>query len=158
MFWLDKPETHDQGISSTVMIISIACSHPPPITAMNHRLFSTLSGVLWLLMLAITAPAQSTYEPYYFGTFAGLAPGSADGTGSNARFYNPAAVAVDSNRNVYVADQYNHTIRKITPAGVVSTLAGLAGSSGSDDGTGSAARFFQPDGEATDLSGRVYVA
>jgi hypothetical protein len=84
--------------------------------------------------------------------------GSADGTGSAARFGNPAAVATDSSENVYVADYYDHTIRKITPAGAVTTLAGLAGSSGSADGTGSAARFNHPWGVATDSGGNVYVA
>ena len=76
-------------------------------------------------------------------TLAGLAgsSGSADGTGSAARFYHPSGVAVDSAGNVYVADCGNHTIRKVTPAGVVTTLAGLAGNHGSADGTGSAARF-----------------
>ena len=75
-------------------------------------------------------------------------------------------MAVDSAGNVYVADlgafpffsTGNHTIRKITPAGVVSTLAGLAGSFGSADGTGSAALFDQPAGVAVDSHGNVYVA
>jgi uncharacterized repeat protein (TIGR01451 family) len=93
-------------------------------------------------------------------TLAGLAGsiGSADGTGSAARFNFPSAVAVDSSGNVYVADENNNTIRKITPAGVVTTLAGLAGSYGSADGTGSAARFYYPAGIAVDSSGNVYVA
>src|SRR5207245_1130651 len=93
-------------------------------------------------------------------TLAGVAgsSGSADGTGSAARFYNPRGVAVDSAGNVYVADTQNYTIRKITPAAVVSTLAGLAGSSGSVDGTGSAARFYNPIGVAVDSAGNVYVA
>ena len=93
-------------------------------------------------------------------TLAGLAgtPGSADGTGSAARFNNPYGVAVDTNGNVYVGDTYNHTIRKVTPAGEVTTLAGLAGTSGSADGTGSAARFYQPEGAAVDGKGNVYVA
>ena len=93
-------------------------------------------------------------------TLAGLAGscGSADGTGSAARFYCPAGVAVDSAGNVYVADMHNNTIRKVTPAGVVTTLAGLAGSPGSADGTGSAARFNDPYGVAVDSAGNVYVA
>jgi streptogramin lyase len=93
-------------------------------------------------------------------TLAGLAGsyGSADGTGSAARFYNPVGVAVDSTGNVYVADGYNRTIRKVTPGRVVTTLAGVAGSYGSADGTGSAARFYQPCGVAVDSAGNVYVA
>jgi sugar lactone lactonase YvrE len=84
--------------------------------------------------------------------------GSTDGTGSAARFNDPSDVAADSTGNVYVADTNNHTIRKITSAGVVTTLAGLAGSSGSTDGTGSAARFNLPAGLTVDGSGNIYVA
>ncbi|MGI9089059.1 MAG: hypothetical protein ACR2HH_15165 [Chthoniobacterales bacterium] len=94
-------------------------------------------------------------------TLAGLADGgygSADGTGSAARFKRTNGVAVDSGGNVYVADRSNHTIRKVTPAGVVTTLAGVAGSFGSVDGTGSAARFYLPTGVAVDSGGNVYVA
>jgi hypothetical protein len=103
--------------------------------------------------------AQSVYEPYTFTTLAGGGGrGSADGTGSAARFSQPSGVVTDASGNVYVADTRNCTIRKITPAGVVSTLAGLAGAYGSADGTGSAARFSQPTGVATDATGNVYVA
>jgi sugar lactone lactonase YvrE len=93
-------------------------------------------------------------------TLAGLAgqPGSIDGTGTTARFNCPAGVAVDTNGNVYVAEYGNHTIRKVTPAGEVTTLAGWAGYPGSTDGTGSAARFNNPYGLAVDLAGNVYVA
>jgi uncharacterized repeat protein (TIGR01451 family) len=78
--------------------------------------------------------------------------------GQAARFAAPFGVAVDALGNVYVADTQNHTIRKITPGGVVSTLAGLAGVYGSDDGSGSAARFDLPFGVAVDSSGNLYVA
>ncbi|MBF9224017.1 NHL domain-containing protein, partial [Hymenobacter ruricola] len=93
-------------------------------------------------------------------TLAGLAgaSGSADGTGAAARFNYPAGVAVDAAGTVYVADQSNTTIRKITAAGVVSTLAGSAGNPGSADGTGAAARFYYPTGVAVDAAGAVYVA
>src|ERR1043166_4471402 len=110
-------------------------------------------------LLAGSLGAQSVYIPYTFTTLAGQGSiGSADGTGSGARFYNPEGVATDSWGNVYVADRNNHTIRKITPAGAVTTLAGLAGSLGSADGTGSDAQFYYPSGVATDSSGNVYVA
>jgi hypothetical protein len=93
-------------------------------------------------------------------TLAGLAGtfGSADGTGTGARFSGPGGVAVDSAGVVYVADRNNNTIRKVTSAGVVTTLAGLAGAEGSADGTGSGARFFSPDGVAVDSAGIVYVS
>lgn len=84
--------------------------------------------------------------------------GSTDGTGSAARFYIPQGVAVDGAGNVYVADESNETIRKITPAGIVTTLAGSPGQMGSTDSTGSAARFSGPSGVAVDGSGNVYVA
>ncbi len=92
-------------------------------------------------------------------TLAGTAgaQGSADGTGAAARFNDPYGIAVDGSGNVYVADTFNYTIRKITPDGVVTTLAGLAGSQGSTDATGSAARFFYPDAVAVDSGGNVYV-
>jgi hypothetical protein len=85
--------------------------------------------------------------------------GSADGTGSAARFNTPSALAVDLSHNVYVADTDNNTIRMIIPlTGVVSTLAGLAGTSGTADGLGSAVRFYNPTGITVDTKGDLYVA
>lgn len=95
-------------------------------------------------------------------TVAGVAgfSGSLDGsTGSSARFYRPQGLDVDGLGSLYVADTYNHTIRKVVLAtGQVITLAGTAGQCGSADGTGSAARFCNPDEVRADGLGNLYVA
>jgi streptogramin lyase len=91
-------------------------------------------------------------------TLAGTgATGADNGAGTIATFNLPESVAVDAAGNVYVADNANNLIRKITPAGVVSTLAGT-GMAGSANGTGTAASFNSPFGVAVDGSGNVYVA
>jgi sugar lactone lactonase YvrE len=92
-------------------------------------------------------------------TFAGVpgSVGSSDGTDA-ARFNFPFGLAIDSNRNLYLADTANHTLRKITPAGAVTTLAGVAGVTGNVDGTGSDARLSRPAGVAVDANGNVYIS
>jgi sugar lactone lactonase YvrE len=82
--------------------------------------------------------------------------GSTDGIGTNAKFFNPTGVAVDSLGNVYVADRNNHLIRKITSSGLVTTLAG-SGSAGFVDGIGTNAKFYNPRGIAVDSTGNIYV-
>jgi len=81
-----------------------------------------------------------------------------DGTGTAAWFNAPASLAIDSANNLYVADTGNSAIRKITPAGAVTTIAGTAGTRGTKDGTGTAAQFNQPAGITVDASGTIYVA
>jgi sugar lactone lactonase YvrE len=83
--------------------------------------------------------------------------GCADGTNSKARFNRPCGIGVDGAANLYVADSLNHIIRKITPAGNVSTIAGLAGIWGSADGTNSAARFYLPQGISVSATGELFV-
>ena len=91
-------------------------------------------------------------------TLAGsTAQGHADGTGAAASFYQPGGVAVNAAGDVIVADTGNNEIREITPAGVVTTLAGST-TPGAADGTGSAASFFHPTGVAVGPSGNIYVA
>jgi len=84
--------------------------------------------------------------------------GSADGTGTAAQFNENYGLVTDSNNNVFALDSNNHTIRKITPAGVVTTFAGTAGASGTTDGTGAAARFNIPSGITIDSQDNLYVA
>jgi sugar lactone lactonase YvrE len=84
-------------------------------------------------------------------------PGSVDGFGTTARFKLPRGVAIDKLGNIYIADSGNHKIRKITPAGEVSTFAG-SGTIGSADGKGTAASFFVPHDLVFDASGNLYVA
>lgn len=91
-------------------------------------------------------------------TFAGTGTiGFTNGPGSQATFHFPYGIAVDSGGNVYVADARNHAIRKITKAGVASTLAGT-GQPGFSNGPGHKATFHRPHGVAVDEVGNVYVA
>lgn len=94
-------------------------------------------------------------------TIAGTARVTGGGNGLNgaASFSNPTGLAVDGAGNVFVADELNNAVRKIAPSGtnwVVTTIAG--GSQGANDGSNSAAQFFNPTGVAVDANGRVYVA
>ncbi|GAB3310100.1 hypothetical protein GCM10027348_42610 [Hymenobacter tenuis] len=84
--------------------------------------------------------------------------GTADGKGTAARFYHPSGIAVDATGTLYVCDQGNHTIRKVTPSGEVTTLAGKAGVSGYADGQGTSALFSYPTGITIDAKGVLYVA
>lgn len=88
---------------------------------------------------------------------AGGREGYADGAGAAAAFHTPSALALDAAGNLYVADTGNNAIRKITPQGVVTTLAG-GGPSGYQDGAGAKARFNGPVGVAVDRAGNVWVA
>jgi WD40 repeat protein len=82
-------------------------------------------------------------------------PGNADGIGTSAQFNSPSAIAVDSENNVYVADTDNHRIRKITPAGKVTTLAG--NKQDYAEGIGTTASFNSPRGVTVDTNNNVYV-
>jgi|KBSMisStandDraft_5_1062788.scaffolds.fasta_scaffold15049_5 sugar lactone lactonase YvrE len=111
----------------------------------------------------IADPFNNTIRKLALGvvsTLAGTAgvSGGADGTGAAAQFNHPSGVAVDAVGTIYVADTANHTVRRVTAAGIVTTLAGTAGASGATDGAGSAARFSSPVGVRVDAGGTIYVA
>jgi hypothetical protein len=121
-------------------------------------------SVVGLLAVAI-ARGQSIYStPYTFTTLAGVADGnvgSNDGTNNGARFNWPEGVAADSAGNLFVADTFNNTIRKMTPVGtnwVVSTIAGKAATPGFIDGTNLAAQFDAPSAITVDTNGNLFVA
>jgi len=107
----------------------------------------------------VTVTCSSSLPPASLALFAGDmgSSGNVDGVGAAARFNGPSDMATDSAGNIYAADFLNSTIRKITPAGAVTTLAGTGGR-GSADGIGTAASFFLPQGVATDGADNVYVS
>lgn len=117
-------------------------------------------------LLAMTvARGQSIYStPYTFATLAGATNGSTggnDGMNSSARFNGPQDAAVDGAGNVYVADTFNDTIRKLAHVGtnwVVTTIAGMAQSPGPTDGANLAARFNSPSAITVDINSNLYVA
>jgi len=118
------------------------------------------SGAFVLLALGLTADSASA-QFVDFRTMAGASPaGYEDATGTAARFNAPTSVAVDAAGNVYVADQQNCFIRKVTPAGVVTTFAGTIVNDnpcGSTNGAGNVAQFNGPNGVATD-SAAMYMS
>lgn len=125
------PRLHAQG--------SVQTSPPPPTDA--------------------PVPAESTPPVFYFTTLAGTASaGTADGSGSAARFYRPQGLTIDDHGNLYVADSYNAAIRKITPQGLVTTVAGKPGDARVLDGPLASARFLMPSHVSADRSGALYVA
>jgi len=118
---------------------------------MTYQLIKTIFAFCTLLLFSYSTFAQQVT------TFAGSTLGYADGTGTTAQFKYPKGVTVDVDGNVFVADSYSARIRKITPAGVVTTFAG-SGTAAYADGTGTAASFKLPTDLAFDAFGNLFVA
>ncbi len=115
---------------------------------------------LWLALGLRPAVGSSIAGPaYYWKNLVGHpgGPGNADGVGSRARFFHPGGLATDPEGNVYLTDIDNHTLRKVTPTGIVTTVVGSPGQPGAIDGIGPAARFNRPNSIARDTAGSLYV-
>jgi sugar lactone lactonase YvrE len=106
--------------------------------------------------MALSGSAQTT--GYVLSRYAGALSASVDGPIATARFDRPAGLVFDQAGNLYVADSGSHTIRRISPNGIVTTIAGKPGVAGISDGVGSGARFTQPGPLTVDRRGNLYVA
>lgn len=134
----------------------------PAFSLRRQRMIRAILAASCIFNAAIVPVLLSAAMPqpvYRWTTLAGrVTLGDEDGPALDARFNHPRGLAADLNGNLYVADTGNHTIRKISPQGIVSTLAGKSGAAGAADGPGSTARFNAPRGIGVDANGNVYVA
>jgi gliding motility-associated-like protein len=140
--------------------LCLAQGRPPKITipAPPNKVYFT--NVQITSFKPIVDPNEGGVDPIPYGqvsTLAGSSSGRQDGQGVAAKFLEPTGVCTDAAGNIYVADSYNHSIRKITPDGLVSTIAGT-GSSGRLNGKASDATFDNPFGVTVDQNGNIFVA
>ena len=145
----------DPGLAGPLIPATLAAAgfaKPEGVVVVNGTAYVADSTACRILQVDLTSGAVSP--------FAGSTAGFGNGSGSAAMFDHPAGLAADASGNLYVADGYNHVIRKITHSGVVSTYAGsgLAGLVNATAGTALTARFLFPTGVAVDAGGNVIVA
>jgi gliding motility-associated-like protein len=130
---------------------------PPKISYTTPQTFNVNTAISPLVPnTSLGGPIPATIYGQV-STFAGGSVGSVNGTGTSAGFHSPIGMATDAAGNIYVGDDVNSTIRKISPAGLVTTLAG-SGAHGNTNGAGTNASFNAPFGVAVDGAGNVYVA
>ena len=161
------------GLSITTSLAALLTVTPPPTVTLAALPIVGLRPQAEILVVA--GIDQETAGSYAFitsnrvkrlsadlGTITpvagGFGGGSTDGAADVALFRQPLGLTHDAAGNVYVADTGNYTIRRIAPDGTVSTLAGVAGVSGTADGTGAAARFSRVNGIAIGPDGDLYVS
>ncbi|MDR3704656.1 MAG: T9SS type A sorting domain-containing protein [Paludibacteraceae bacterium] len=139
------------------LFVAITTNAQVPSISYSSPQTYTVGKTITVLSPTNTGGAVPTTVPGTVTTLAGSgSSGCTNGTGTSASFFQPTSVAVDASGDVYVADYMNNMVRKITAAGVVTTLAGST-TSGNTNGTGTSASFRYPAGVAVDASGNVYV-
>jgi hypothetical protein len=128
-------------------------------TTYSRRIYIADTGNHTIRQIAFVFSFEGCPQTRTVVTMAGAAgqPGSADGVGDAARFNSPRGLAAGPDGSVYVADSGNHTIRRITPDGGVTTIAGQAGVPGSDDGLALAAHLNTPSGIAVNANGEIFL-
>lgn len=119
-----------------------------------------LTNNLLTILFSFSALSLQLHAQDAISTLAGQAQvsGAANGTGTNALFSDPAAIVADASGNYFIADSRNDAIRKVTPAGVVTTFAGQLGVAGLVNATGTSAQFDAPSGLAFDAGGNLFVS
>jgi hypothetical protein len=126
----------------------------------NDRVYIADTGNHTIRYVHFRTSFEGCPQPFFVGTLAGRAgeSGSTDGDATTARFNSPRGIASAPDGSVYVADAGDHTIRRVTPDGHVTTVAGVAGESGSNDGVATQAHLNTPSGIDVDVNGVVYIA
>ncbi len=151
-------KTTDPPIATSYLFISNLTTLTPNTTYYLRAYATNQYGTGYGSVVKFTTSTNIASVSSVVTTFAGsIAGGYADGTGTGASFDTPSAIAIDAQGNMYVSDSFNNRIRKITPAGVATTIAGN-GTPGYADGAAANAEFYGPQGIALDGHGNLFVA
>ncbi len=154
-----SPSITDSHTSETVTssFTSTMTGLSPGTTYYVRSYASSTAGTGYGGLIKFTTSTAANATTATVSTFAGNGTGGlVNAVGTGAQLYNPLGMAADAAGNLYVADQFNHVIRKITSTGLVSTFCG-SGANGHVDGPANIAQFSSPNAIAVDKSGNVYV-
>ncbi|QQL49613.1 NHL domain-containing protein [Mucilaginibacter ginkgonis] len=155
-----SPTTSDTKVANAALVANyaITISNLTPGTTYYVRAYATsAAGTSYGSTVKVTTQTAATATVATVSTFAGSGTaGYVDGGALAAQFNNPQGMVADAQGNIYVCDQFNHLVRKITPAGVVSTFCG-SGALGHTDGPAATAAFYSPYALAVDKQNNLYM-